>query len=123
MRHGRARIEMQMNRDEQGMVTRAGLVGLFSLVFAHVCLAQQTQPENIEKLRMTWVGEDHPSGVYYPESAGKLTVAVENPTDGELPLKGSIAFGMRGQTAKDFKAISITPITETTLGPGQRAAL
>jgi hypothetical protein len=74
-------------------------------------------------LRMMWVEADHPSGVYYAKSDGKFTIAVENPTADPLLLKGTVAFGTRGETAADFKALSLTPITGTTLAPGQRATL
>jgi hypothetical protein len=75
-------------------------------------------------LRFSWAEPDHASGIYHPTEIAKLWVVVENPTKEPLPLAGEIAFGTpTGATLEPFKALSVTPITATTVAPGQRAKL
>lgn len=75
-------------------------------------------------LRFSWAEPDHPSGIYHPAETAKLSVLVENPTKEPLALAGEIAFGTpTGVTLDPFKPLSVTPITPTTVAPGQRAKL
>src|SRR5579871_2466608 len=91
---------------------------LFCAAPAAILRAQQP-----DSLRIIWQNPDHPSAIYYPKGTATLTVLIENPTADPLPLAGSIAFGPHTDNPKDFKPLSVTPITPATLAAGERATV
>ncbi len=74
-------------------------------------------------LQLTWGESDHASGIYHPAETARLGVLVENTTSEPQPLAGEITFGAPSDGGAGFKPISVTPITPTSVAPGQRAKL
>ena len=93
------------------------------LLLGGVLRAADELPQAEPALRCTWTEPDHPSGIYYAKANGTLQVIVENNSGQPLELAGSIAFGAAVATPADFKPLSLTPITPTTLAPRERAKL
>ena len=79
-------------------------------------------------LRM-WFQADHPSGLYYTKEQAAIDVIAELPrgVKGEVgsELAGMISFGQMvpGPDGTTFKVLSITPIADATVKPGQRVKM
>ena len=96
---------------------------LTALLLFYAAPAALLRAEQTETLRITWANPDHPSGIYYPNGNATVTILIENPTADPLPLAGTIAFGPHTDNPKDFKPLSVTPITPATLAAGERATV
>jgi len=74
-------------------------------------------------LRLSWSSVDHPSGLYYPNEAGKLSILIQNPAGVAQEFAGSFKFVRRTADGTPAVPISITPITATPIAAGQQALL
>ncbi|MEI8197188.1 MAG: hypothetical protein WCI73_14920, partial [Phycisphaerae bacterium] len=66
---------------------------------------------------------DHPSGIYYAREPARCTLLIENPNAAPTIFQGQIAFGPAPADGQAFKPLTITPLTETTIAPRQRAKI
>ena len=104
-------------------VLRKSRCSTAAVLFFCAATASIVRGEQVDSLRVSWANPDHSSGIYYPRGTGTVTIIIENPTAGSLPLAGSIAFGPHTENAKEFKPLSVTPITPSTLAAGERATV
>ena len=84
----------------------------------------ETVPPKTVPLRVSLVQCDHASGIYYARESARCTLLVENPNATPATLQGEIIFGQAAEGgSQPFKPLSITPLTESSIAPRQRARI